>query len=152
MDDKADRDRIVVEMIEEGAATGALVERPAERVADQAGTVVLRLHLPELLDADAEFLRLATGVEREALDELLGERTAHALADQRVLAEQRHAGLVVGPGFAVPADAHVTRGDADHGAGLVIEHLGRGKARIDLDPERLGPGGKPAADIAERDD
>ena len=59
MDDEADRNQIVVEVIEERAAAGAVVERPAERVLDEAAAVFVRRDLPQLLQADAEFLRLA---------------------------------------------------------------------------------------------
>ena len=67
MHDEADRHEVVVEVIEERAAAGAVVERPAERVLHQARLVLLRRDLPELLEADAEFLRLAAVVEPEAL-------------------------------------------------------------------------------------
>ena len=49
VDDKADRNQIVVVMIEERAAAGAIVERPAERVLHQALAVLFRRDLPQLL-------------------------------------------------------------------------------------------------------
>ena len=39
--------------------------------------------------------------------------------------------------LAVLADPHVAGGDADDGALVVVQHLGGGEARIDLDAERL---------------
>src|SRR5258706_6501032 len=59
MNHEADRNQIVVEVIEERAAAGGIVERPAERVLDQSRLVLVRRDLPELLQAQAELLRLA---------------------------------------------------------------------------------------------
>ena len=53
---------------------------------------------------------------------------------------------------AVLGDAHVAGGDAAHRAFFIVQHFGRGEARIDLDAERLGLRRQPAADIAERAD
>ncbi|MGY4318979.1 hypothetical protein ACVWW1_008306 [Bradyrhizobium sp. JR3.5] len=98
------------------------------------------------------FGRLRVGVELELRDQLLGQRAARALREQRVLAEQLHAagvGILVA---AVLGDAHVAGRDAAHRALVVIEHLGGGEARIDLDAERFRLWCEPAADIAERAD
>src|SRR5690242_16008430 len=72
MDDKADRDQIVAEVIDERAAASAVIERPAQRVLHQSAAVFVGRNLPELLEADAEFLRLAIGSQPEALDQRLG--------------------------------------------------------------------------------
>jgi hypothetical protein len=53
---------------------------------------------------------------------------------------------------AVLGDAHVAGRDAAHRALVVVQHFGRGEARIDFDTERLGLRRQPAADIAERAD
>ena len=112
MDDEADRHQIVVEVIEERAAAGAVVERPAERMLHQPGAVLVGRDLPELLQPDAEFLRIAIGVEIEALEQRLGEDAARAFGEQRVFGAQLHAaGEIVGR-LAVLADAHVAGGDA----------------------------------------
>src|SRR4051795_12923974 len=150
MHHKADGNEIVVVMIEERAATGLQVERPAERMLDHALLVLGGIDLPDFLEPDAEFRRLALGIQRELRDELFGQAAARAFREQRVLAEQFHA---TGKGvlrLSVPADAHVASGNALHRALLVIEYLGGGKARIDLDAERLCLAREPAADIAER--
>ena len=152
MHDEADRHQIVVVVIEERAAAGRIVQRPAERMLDQALLVLGRIDLPDFLEADAEFRRLAVGVEREFRDQLLGQAAARAFGEQRVFAEQFHAARVGRFVRAVLGDAHVAGGDAAHRALLVVEHFGRGEARIDLDPERLGLARQPAADIAERAD
>ena len=59
MHDKADRDLVVIVMIEEWAAAGRIVQRPAERVLDQALLVFCGIDLPDFLQPDAEFRRLA---------------------------------------------------------------------------------------------
>ena len=91
MHDEADRHQVVVEVIEERAAAGAVVERPAERVLHQAGRVLVRRDLPQLLQPDAEFLRLAIAGELERCDQRLGEDAARAFGEQRVLGAQLHA-------------------------------------------------------------
>src|SRR5690606_40932019 len=91
-----------------------VVERPSEAVLHIAGPEILRLHLPEFLDADAELLRFASLVELEVRDEPLGQRAAHALGDQHILAVELHARLIIGCRLAVPADAHDTSAAASH--------------------------------------
>ena len=70
VDDEADGDEIVAEMIEEGAAAGAVAERPAEAVLDEAGPVALRLDLPQFLDAEAELRRLGHAHPKRAAEQL----------------------------------------------------------------------------------
>ncbi len=45
-DHEADRDLAVLEVIEEGAAIGRGIERPADGMEDMAGTMLRRLDLP----------------------------------------------------------------------------------------------------------
>src|SRR5690606_39025846 len=115
VDDKPHRHQIVFQMIEEGTAAGLEIERPAERMLDEARPGTLRLHLPQFLEADAELDRLAAFGEAETVAEPLGQRAARTLADQYVFAHQRHAGRIVRPMAAVPLDAHVAGDDAGHG-------------------------------------
>src|SRR5262249_62055526 len=91
MQHEADRNEPVVEMIEERAAAGAVVERPAERVLRQAGMMFFRRDLPQLFQAEAEFLRLAAFGQAEALHERFCETAARALGEQRVFRAQLHA-------------------------------------------------------------
>ena len=58
VNDEADRDQILAEVIDERAATGTAVERPALRVQHEALLVPLRRDLPELLQTDAILLRI----------------------------------------------------------------------------------------------
>ena len=151
MDDKSDRDQIVVEVIEKRTAAGAVVERPAHRMLHQTLAVLRRRDLPQLFEADTEFLRLTVAAEPEVLDQHLAEAAARALGEQRVFAAQLHAAREAGLGLSVLADPHVAGGDA--GDALIVEqHFGGGKTRVDLDPERLGLARQIAADVAERND
>src|SRR5690606_26503079 len=72
VDDEADRNLVVFEVIEERAASGAVAQRPAERMLHEAGLVLFRRDLPEFLQADAKFLRLAAVRQRIFRDQLLG--------------------------------------------------------------------------------
>jgi hypothetical protein len=60
------------------------VERPADRVLDQAGLVVGCRDFPQFLDADAVGLRVEAVAQIEPLDQMLGQRAAAALGEQRV--------------------------------------------------------------------
>ncbi len=151
-DDEAERNLIVLQVIDEGPAPGARVHRPAGGVHDQAGLVLGRIDLPQLLDADAVGLRIGLGAQIEALEQGLGQRAAAALREKGILAPQLHARREAVLLLAGLGDAHVAGGDALDPALVVIEHLGRGEARIDLRAQRLGLLGEPAADVAQRDD
>ncbi len=59
MHDEADDDLLILHVIDERAAAGGIVERPAESVLHQAGMMFFRRDFPEFLQPDAEFLRLA---------------------------------------------------------------------------------------------
>ncbi len=116
------------------------------------GRCCVRRHLPQLLEADAEFLRLAALVEAETLQQDLAQAAARAFGKQRVLGAQLHAAGEAVLAMAVLGDAHVAGGDAGDRAVGVEQHLGSGKAGIDLDPERFRLARKPATNVAERDD
>src|SRR5476651_1203661 len=81
MHDEADRHQIIVIVIEERAAAGGIAERPAERMLDQALLVFRGVDLPDLLEANAEFRRLAVGIEGEFRDQLFGQAAARALGE-----------------------------------------------------------------------
>ena len=144
-DHEADRDQVFIEVIEEGAAISAAIQRPAETVLDQAGPVLAGLDLPDLLETDTVGLRVRARAQVETLDHLLCQRTAHAFGEQRVLCMQLDARLVAGLLAAVLGDAHVARGDALDPAVLVIEHLGGGEAGVDFDADLLRLLAQPAA-------
>src|SRR5215469_6978027 len=107
MNDKADRNQIVAEMIDERAAAGAVIERPAERMLHKPAFVFVRRDLPKLLEPDAEFLRFAISPQPEMLDQHLGQAAPRALGEQRVFAAQLHAASKSGFVMAVLGKAHV---------------------------------------------
>ena len=113
--------------------------------------VLLRRDLPQLLQADAEFLRIPILPQAEALDQYLRKVAARAFGQQGVSGAQLHAAGEAGfccPSLATPMSPVATPVTAP----LLEQHLGRGKAGIDLDAERLRLPRQIAADIAERDD
>src|SRR5690606_12889988 len=104
---EADRDLAVVGVVQERTAVGAVVQRPAGGVHHQAGLVRGRIGLPQLLDADAVALRIATLAEPELLDQPPTEMPARAFGEDRVLRQQLHAQLELGSRLAVLAQAEV---------------------------------------------
>ena len=151
-DDVTDRDQIVLEVVDEAAAVGGVVHRPAGRVYHQAGLVVLGRHLPQFLQADAVGLGVGVAAQIELRLQLLAEVAATALGEQGVLGMQFHAGFVVGPLFAFAGQPHVAGRHTLDRAVLVVEDFGAGKAGIDLDTQRLGLFAEPLDDVAEADD
>src|SRR3954468_7582824 len=149
---EADRNEIVVEMIEERTAAGAAVERPAEGMLRQARPVFFGGDLPQLLQAKSEFLRFAALVEAEALQQRLAEVAAGAFGEQRVFRAQLHAAGEAVLVMAVLGHTHVAGGNAHHRAVVIEQNLAGGKAGIDFNAQRFRFGREPAADIAEGDD
>jgi hypothetical protein len=114
--------------------------------------VLRRIDLPEFLEPDAEFRRLAIVRKPVFRDQDLAERSARAFGEQCVLAEQLHAaGEAVGR-LALLADAHVAGGDAAHLAIVTGDQFGRREARIDFNAQRLGLRGQEFRDQPERAD
>ena len=82
---------VLVEVVEEGAAVGVSVgERPAHRVLNAAGRMLLWLHPPQLLDPDAVDLVLVVLVQVELLHDALGQVTPTALAEDGALGPELH--------------------------------------------------------------
>src|SRR5262249_33212447 len=152
MDHEPDRYEVVAVVVEERAAAGRISERPAEGVLHETGLVLLRRDLPQLLEADAELLRLAAPLEPGAAAPLLCRAAPPAFGKQRVLGAQLHAARERVLGLAFLSHAHVAGRDADDLAVRSVENLGRGEARIDLDADRFRLAAEPARDLAERDD
>ena len=125
-------------MIEERATIGAPVHGPARGVDDQARLVALRLHFPQLLDADTVGLRIDAVAQLELLHQRLGERAAAAFGENRLFCMQFHAGLVSLGALAVAAYTEVAGGYASDRAVFVIEHFGRGETGIDFDAKPFG--------------
>ena len=65
MNDKTDGAEILAPVIQEQAAAGVVVQRPAHAVQHQTLFVLAGRQLPQFLQADAEFLRLAPFMQAE---------------------------------------------------------------------------------------
>ena len=155
MHDESDRDQLVLEVIEERSAAGRVVERPALAVKHQARPMLVRRDLPQLLDADAVLLRIDAVAQVEFRHQLLRQRAAASFREQRVFRAQLHAGLIVGLVRSVFGDAHVAGGNTEHRAAAlrrVVQNLGRGESRVDLDTERFRLLREPSTQIPEADD
>src|ERR1043166_9562558 len=107
MHHEADRNEVVVEVVEERAATSGIVERPAEAVLYEARPVLVGRDLPQLLDAEAELLRLPAAVEPVVGDQDLRQAATRAFGEQRVLGAQLHAAREVAARRAVLGNAHI---------------------------------------------
>ncbi len=138
-------------MVEPRPAIGTGRQRPADGVLHEAGLVLLRRHFPKLLDADRVGLRVLAIAELVALDELLRQITAATFGEERIGGPQLHAELVIRAVLALLGDTHVAGCDADD-APVLLQQLGRGEARIDLDARLLGLLPEPAHHVTERDD
>ena len=132
-DDEADRDLIVFEMVEERAAIGVRIERPADGVDDAARPVFGRIDPPQLLKADPVGLRVAVAAKVEVLQQRLRQGSAAAFGDDGLARDKLDAGRIGCGLLAVPANPHVAGGDAAHRAFLIVEDLRCGEARKDFD-------------------
>jgi hypothetical protein len=139
-------------VVEEAAAAGLVVQRPTGGVLHEARPEHLVRHLPELLQADPVLLRIATFAQAELRLQRLGQRPAHALGDEHVLAVQLHARLVIGAGLALLVQPEDAGHDALDTAFRGEDQVRAGHAGIDLDAQRLGLLGQPAADVPQRGD
>ncbi len=147
--DEADGHVALAEMVEERAAAGGVVERPAERVLHQSGLEFRFGDLPELLQPDAVLLRLAPFAQRVFRLHDLGDRAPRPLGQQHILAEQVQPRLVVGLVRAVLADAEHPGHHALQLAVGAVDGLGGGHARIDLDAQGLGLLAHPTAEAGQ---
>src|SRR5690606_31672965 len=129
---------VLVQVVDEAAAVGLAVGRPAEAVEDLAGLHAAGGQLPELLDADRIILRVRFRVQAELADQLLGQVAARAFGHHGHLGPDVDALGVTGLVRPVPGHAHVADAHAADGAGLVEQGFGGGEAGVDLHPQGLG--------------
>jgi hypothetical protein len=86
--DQPDRHVVIAEMVHEAATAGVVLQRPEEGVLHEARLEHLVGHLPDLLQPDAELLRLAAFGEAEPGLQHLGQRPAHPLGNEGVFGVQ----------------------------------------------------------------
>ncbi len=111
-----------------------------------------RVNVPQLFDTDRIGLRILTLAQIEPVKQGFGQMAATALSKNSLFGMKFHATHKAVSGGAVLADSHIAGGDAFYCAGRVIQHLGRGKPRINFNPHRLGLFAKPATEITKRND
>jgi len=125
------------------------VERPADGVHHEPRLMPGGRYLPQFLDADCIGLRVDAVAQAESLGR--GSWSASRGSLRRTwgfLGEELDAALKALGRPTILADAHIACRDPLHPSGSVVQHLGRGKARIDLDAQRLGLLCQPTAEIA----
>src|SRR5262245_48238064 len=118
----------------------------------QAWHVLLRRHLPDLLEANSEFWNVAVFRQIEPLQKGFGEAATGSLGEQRVFRPQFHPASETVLMRSVFANPHVAGRDARDRAILTEQNLGRREARVNFHPERLGFGRKVFANETERAD
>ncbi len=109
-DDEAERDLVVVLVIEKSAAPGVF-EWPALGVDHSPRLMFLGRNVPQLLDAKAEMLRSAFIAKAEQPGDFLGQVTARAFREERVAGMEFDSRLVIGTSGAVARHAHVSGRD-----------------------------------------
>src|SRR5215469_16861053 len=93
-DHEPDRHLPIVQVIKKGATVSRRVERPADRMNDEAGLVPLGRDLPQFLDSNRVSLRVDAVAKAETLHQPLGQRASATLREQCFAADQLNAGLV----------------------------------------------------------
>src|ERR1700730_17987534 len=93
-DDKSDVDDAVLHPVDESAAEGIGIERPAECVDHGPRREAVVRKLPELLHAERVHLRIFSGVKIEHPRELLTQRAARTFGDDRDLRANIDARLI----------------------------------------------------------
>ena len=151
-DHEADVHAIVVEVIEKAAAVGAVVERPPDRVLNEAGLHAIGRQLPELLESQAVGLRRLARIELEALDQLLRCTAAAALAKHGHLRVDLGTQRKVGPGLTALFQPHVADAYALDGAAVIEECLGGRKTGEHIHTELFRLRAQNRHQLAERDD
>src|SRR6185437_4752721 len=150
--DIAERDAIAVQVVHEAAAIGMRIGGPAEAVHDPARRDPAGRQLPQFLDADRIALRIARGIEREALDQLLGQAAACALGEHGDLRLDVDAFGIAWIVRAVLRHTHVADAHAGDRAVRVMDGVGGGEAREYVHAQRFGLRRHPGAHRAQRDD
>src|SRR3546814_17381685 len=99
IDDQADHDLVVFQVIQEraaGAVSAGDRQRPARAMHDEAEFVPGRIDLPEFLETDRVVLRVRAVGPLVALDQALAEVTAATFGKPLVLGPKFHARRVPG--------------------------------------------------------
>ena len=79
-----DHDQIVIQVVQEGAAVGVRIQRPASSVNHQTGLGLGRVHFPQFFNANAVALCIAGFVQLEALGQFTAQVTTRTFGKNRV--------------------------------------------------------------------
>ncbi len=150
--DEAHVGAIVVQVIDETAAVGLGIERPADAVLHEARLHAAGRQLPQLLHAERVDLRICLLIEPVTLDEHLGEAAPATFGDDREARAHLGAGRVVRAARAVVLHAHVADLHAGDRAVVVEQRQRGGETREHVDAQGLGLCAHPLHQPAERDD
>ncbi len=136
------------------SAPGVLAQRPAHRVGDGALAVLGGVDLPDFLHAEAEFLRVSGPSDRSyfAITCFDSDCRARLRTGRRTCRAAPSPARRTGPGVPSAVAAELARDDARDRRLLAIDQRRAGHAGEDLDAQRLGLLGHPAADIGHADD
>src|SRR5271154_1256277 len=113
------------------------VQRPTQRVLNEAGLDASGRQLPQLLESQPIGLRRFAGIEIEALDQLLRDAAAAALAEHGDLGVDLGAGRKIGSGLAVLFESHVADAHSFDGAGLIEQGFRACESRKYVDTQLL---------------
>ena len=135
--DEADRHQIVVEVIEERAAAGRIVERPAERVLHQPGLCLSGATCHSSFRPMPNFCGSPSLRRDRTWRSAASQAAARAFGEQRVFGAQLHAAgearIAARRLLPMPMSPVATPATAPSS----IQHFGGGEARIDFDAERF---------------
>jgi hypothetical protein len=133
-DDEAERDLVVLLMVEEAPAPG-IGQRPALRVDHSPWLMLLGRNVPQLLDAQPEYLRATLIAQVEDIGQPLGQRAPGSFRKEGVASVKLDPRLVVGTMAAVAGDAHVSGRDPLHRSVVVEQDFGGRKSGEDFDAQ-----------------
>ena len=147
--DKTDGDAIFVEVVDETAAIGCVVQWPAQRMHDFAGLNAALRQLPKFLDADAVGLRIGVLVEVVFGDELFAQAAATTFGqhgDRRFYVDALG---IAGFMRAIFGHAHVADAHAGDATVFVEQRFAGGKTGVDFHAQRFGLRCEPRAQRAQ---
>ena len=149
--DKANRDAVLVQVIDKTTAVGFCVQRPAGGVLDQARLRFTGLHPPQFLHADAVGLRVTVLVQFKFPDQLFAQVASAAFGQDRhrcVNFDALHVVVFVLP---CAVHTHIADDDTAHCTVIVKADFSRRVAWKNIHFQRFSPLRHPSAHRTQRD-
>ena len=141
----------VWQRVDEAAAEFIVPERVPHRMHDGAGFEAIAGHFPQFLEPDRELLRLPAAAKLKTPPQLLGQITAHAVAEDGDLGHDVDAWLKGRLPLTVPVGPAIACANTND-APSVYEHLLPGEAGEEVDSVAISLIGQPANEPVQRDD